>query len=638
MSGVATLRGRSQEAAEGSARGRTPTSPRPAAGDNTIRALETLDRLRLTYASVAARPGVQFWAPVAALAGLALPFYWLSAVPYVNGGDRGEFQTLGYLGGIPHPPTYPLLMILLFAGSHALGFLEPAHAASIVNATLAALATVLLFIVARDVTQSWVAAITAAVVFATGFRIWALAVEAWPFSLQTVLVLSVVVALRAFQRQPTAARTAAVAFVTGLSLTNHGLSLFMLPFTAAYVLFRLPLRRPRLHEAAMSVGAFVLGLTPWAYLLRALWTPVVLNRPEAPTLLSFPEIWEQVGARTAAPGGVSLIDSILENAGTLPAGWHELNTDLQREYGWIWIALLIAGAFLVTARDWRLAVWTLGTVAVTSWFTFRLVGSYQIVNYARYYSVIYVILGIWLAGGLALVLVVAREAFARLDLNRHIRPAMYALSVFMLVAAGLRVQVQMTGDPGENINDLWKHSKSHHTHARLQLEHMVPDSVYMTNWTSSWHHRYALFVDGIGADKNLEVRLTAYETMGIDQAEGILQSGRGLYLQRTTPEYERDFAVVQEGAFYQVFLPVAVRDGDLIKGSDDRVYLIAGGERRWIPSLEIFEAHGFVWDHLRLLEDRDIVRLPEGLPLEMPQPSGERSSKTPCPPTCVTAN
>jgi len=600
--------------------------------------LGNLDRFRLTYASVAARPGVRYWAPIATLAGLALPFYWLSAVPYVNGGDRGEFQTLGYLGGIPHPPTYPLLMTLRFAGSHTLGFLEPAHAASLVNATLAALAAVLLFIVARDVTHSWVAAFAAAVVFATGFRVWALAVEPWPFSLQTVLVLSVVIALRAFQRQPTPARAAVVAFVTGLSLTNHGLSLFMLPFTAAYVLLRLPLRRPRLHEASMFVGAFVLGLTPWVYLLRALWTPVVLDRPEAPSLLGLRDMWEQAGARTAAPGGVGLLDSILANAGTLTDGWHELNTDLLREYGGIWLALLIAGALFVASRDWRLAVWTLGTVAVTAWFTFRLVGSYQIVNYARYYSVIYVILGIWLAGGLALVLVAAQAALVRLDLSRHIRPAMYGLSVVMLVAAGLRVQVQMTGDPGQNVSDLWKHAASHYTHARLQLGHMVPDSVYMTNWTSSWHHRYALFVDEIGADKNLEIRLTSYETMGIDQAEDILQSGRSLYLQRITPEYERDFAVVQEGAFFQVFLPADVRDGELIKGNDDRVYLLDGGERRWIPSLEIFEAHGFVWDRLRLLEDRDIARLPEGLPLEMPEASGEPASKAPCPPTCVTAN
>src|SRR5438045_8037860 len=54
------------------------------------------------------------WAPliavVAFVGGLAL--YGLTAAPGVQGGDSGEFQFVGYVLGIPHPPGYPLYAIV----------------------------------------------------------------------------------------------------------------------------------------------------------------------------------------------------------------------------------------------------------------------------------------------------------------------------------------------------------------------------------------------------------------------------------------------------------------------------------------------------------------------------------------------
>lgn len=196
----------------------------------------------------------------------------------------------------------------------------------------------------------------------------------------------------------------------------------------------------------------------------------------------------------------------------------------------------------------------------------------------------------------------------------------------------------MTGDAGRNVSEHWAHAETHYRHARSQIRHMVPNSVYMTNWTSSWYHQYALLVEGFGSDKNIEIRTTRYETMGIDQAEEILRSNRSLYLQRSTPEYEARFTVVPEGAFFQVFPAVELREGELVKGETDRVYVIQDGKRRWVPSIEIFNAHGFAWERVRTVAERDIRRLPEGQPLEMPERPTAGSTRPPCPPTCTTGN
>ena len=589
----------------------------------------TLTRLRDAFDS---QPRLEFWLPVAAVAGLALPFYWLSAAPFVNGGDWGEFQTFGYLGGIAHSPTYPLLTGLIFVGSHTLRFLEPAHAANVVNATIAALATVLLFIVARDVTGSWVAALAATAVYATGFRVWTDAVQAEAFSLQAALVLGVAAALRAFQQRPTPARFSGVAFATGLSLTNHGLSVFMLPFTLAYVLIRRPLRVPRPRDAAMSAGAFLLGLTPWLYLLRARWTEVTVEQPGTRTLMGFRDMWNAVVTSTAEAGGAGLRAGVVNDPGVLAARWDGLTTDVLREYGWLWLAAIVVGFCFVAVRDWRLAAWTLGTAVSTACFAIL----YQIPDYDQYFSVIYAVLGIWLAAGLALLLTTVRATLGRYGRGRLVRPAALVLATALLVAAGARAGVQMSGEAGSRVSKHWEHAETHYQHARAQIRHMVPNSVYMTNWTSSWYYHYVLHVEGFGADKNIEVRKTRYETMGIDQAQQILQSNRSLYLQRSTREYESGFTIVPEGAFFQVFPAVEIRDGDLVKGEMDRVYLIEDGKRRWIPTLEIFNAHGFAWERVRVLEARDVTRLPEGPPLEMPERPATDSTKSPCPPTCAT--
>ena len=72
------------------------------------------------------------------------------------------------------------------------------------------------------------------------------------------------------------------------------------------------------------------------------------------------------------------------------------------------------------------------------------------------------------------------------------------------------------------------------------MRRMAPGSVYMTNWTSSWYSRYAAIREG---DRGIHIQTTDYWTMGFEQAADILASGRRLYLQRSTPDYEAAYTV-----------------------------------------------------------------------------------------------
>ena len=178
------------------------------------------------------------WFPGLLLALVVGPFYWLSAVTRVGGGDWGQFQTFGYMGGIAHPPGYPLIIGSINLATRIIRFADPAHVANIVNATYATTAAVVLFYTGWLLTRSRLATLVATIVFATGYSIWAQATQAGHISVQMLLVFVLILALVAYAERPTAARLAAVAFATGLSLTNHGLSVFMLPGTVIYVASR----------------------------------------------------------------------------------------------------------------------------------------------------------------------------------------------------------------------------------------------------------------------------------------------------------------------------------------------------------------------------------------------------------------
>ncbi len=59
-----------------------------------------------------------------------------------------------------------------------------------------------------------------------------------------------------------------------------------------------------------------------------------------------------------------------------------------------------------------------------------------------------------------------------------------------------------------------------------------------------------------------------------------------------------------------------LREGDLLRGSGEPVYLYEEGRRRHVASLQSFTAHGWRWEDVRRLPDRVLEAIPEGRPLE----------------------
>ena len=489
------------------------------------------------------------WSPGLGVALVLAAFYWSSAATRAGGGDWGQFQTFGYMGGIAHPPGYPLIIGSTYLATRVVGFAEPAHVANIVGATYAVAAGVVLFYASWLLTRSRLAALLATVVFATGYSIWAEATQVGFVSVQTLLVFLLVGTLSAYDDQPTASRLIAVAFATGLSLTNHGLSIFMLPATAMFVVSR---RSPGIASPgtlARVAAAFTLGLTPWLHVLRGLVVPVPIDRPEKLTRLSLLDLRRQVIDRSLAKESQSgASDQFLETGRQkLLAEWPSFAHDTLREYGWVWIVPALVGWIVLTRQRPRLAAWIAWTGLATLWFSLV---TPPLLDSDRYFSVIFALLAVCLAVGIKWAMREVPRIVGAIGLDR-LQMASLVVSLAVVLSVGLRIHQQLTGPARINVVRLRENAEEQAEMGLGIVRQMERGSVYFTNWTSSWYPRYARHV--LGVDRDLSIETVDYGSMGFERASEILASGRRLYLQRSTPQYERAFNLVKRsGVFYEV--------------------------------------------------------------------------------------
>lgn len=210
--------------------------------------------------------GDGWWA--VGLAAVALVLYVISLAPTVATvfDDSLEFQVVLPSLGIAHPTGYPLYTLLggLFS---LLPLGDDAWRVNLLSAVAGAAAVGVLFLAARQLGSSRLAAAAMAAVFAVSSTWWSQATIAEVYTLHGLFVaLILLLTLRG-----NGTRAPWLALVFGLSLTHHRMTLLLAPGVAVYLLWNDPgvLRRPR--DLLMLAGAFLLPLLLYAWLpLRGL--------------------------------------------------------------------------------------------------------------------------------------------------------------------------------------------------------------------------------------------------------------------------------------------------------------------------------------------------------------------------------
>ncbi|HZI89013.1 MAG TPA: DUF2723 domain-containing protein, partial [Candidatus Polarisedimenticolia bacterium] len=178
--------------------------------------------------------------------------------------DSGELILAAHSLGIPHPPGYPL-WLLLARLADALPWGTAALRVNALSAVLAALATGLFYLLAARCGLSRAGRIAGTIVFAGSTLVWDAAVQAEVYGVAAVLFLLLAhTALRARARRTAGARSDALFFlVAGVAPLAHQTLLFPAVILAGWVLTRrFTAARLGLALLWMAVGFSMVALLP----------------------------------------------------------------------------------------------------------------------------------------------------------------------------------------------------------------------------------------------------------------------------------------------------------------------------------------------------------------------------------------
>lgn len=195
----------------------------------------------------------------------ALALFVATNHPLVRSGDPGQFQVLAATGGIAHSGYAPVVMLLEWFGH--LPISNMAFRANLLSCVSGAVAVALAAWTGARWSGDRVAAVIAALAFATGRTVWKESTEASVHAPALALNSILFVLAMGFDRRPTRRRALLIGLVGGVSLLSHLSALALVPvlLVGAIRAAQRSLLRP-VHVALALLG-FALGLLPLGYTL-----------------------------------------------------------------------------------------------------------------------------------------------------------------------------------------------------------------------------------------------------------------------------------------------------------------------------------------------------------------------------------
>jgi len=299
------------------------------------------------------RPKRADWLQAGVVAAGLFALYAATAPRTVALEDDGFFILSSYFLGIEHPPGYPLFTLIGHLFTY-LPFGSVAYRVHLASALFGALTGGAAWLCARALIDGRLPAYLTAFALGVSPVFWSQAIIAEVYTLNTFFFL--VLVFMALQACPPSAPAPAspvahpaasrmlpwMALVFGLSLSNH--YPLMLLVAPAFVILLWPLRRELLSHFGLLSWLVILGLLPYAWMVRRSWQalPISFNGP----LETIQEILFFVSR-----AGYAGIDH------SVSAGWLDrvrffefLGGELLRQFALVGTLLAVAG-FVV---QWRL--------------------------------------------------------------------------------------------------------------------------------------------------------------------------------------------------------------------------------------------------------------------------------------------
>ncbi|MAF13476.1 MAG: hypothetical protein CMI53_01110 [Parcubacteria group bacterium] len=216
--------------------------------------------------------------------------YLFTLAPSITMEDSGELVAAAYTLGIPHPPGFPLYVILgkLFTFI-PLGSI--AWRVNLMSAFFGALTIALLYLIIHKTTRNKIIAFSFSLMFAFSPVFWSQSLIAEVYTLNTFFVALLILILLIWQENKKNKYLLWFAFLFGLSLTNHTMSVLLAPAFGLYILLSDKSFNTNWKLIFKMFFLFLLGLTVYLYLpLRASQSPVFNWGP----ITAWPDVWNHI--------------------------------------------------------------------------------------------------------------------------------------------------------------------------------------------------------------------------------------------------------------------------------------------------------------------------------------------------------
>lgn len=457
--------------------------------------------------------------------------------------DSLEFQLLASRMAIAHPTGYPLYSLLIKLATY-LPFGDIAYRVNLVSALGGAGAVMFVYLAARLLTQRFmdannglgeiltrVPALVAALTFAFGETFWSQAILAEVYTLQALLMAVMLWLVLKWgagrgDAQSSSVSLIAIAFLAGLMLTHHRMSVLLYPALAVYVIAyeRSFLKQPR--TLLKLVPVFLLPLLLYLYL------PI---RGQVTSSLD--------GSYQNTPTG--FLNWVLGTAYTVFLAQNPLNQSRDaayyinlfvNDYGAPALLAAVIGFVALFLRAWR--EWLLLTLALIANLGFAL--TYRVADVDVFFIPFFLLVALYIAAGLTSLLWLAYYGLSS-------RAAMIVASVGALLLFFLPFGLLRAHDPRvdlSNKRDIIEYGKqvmSAPMPANATIIGILGE-MSLLRYVQDTEHLMPE-VETIAADKEDE------RTAAVADA---IKRGRAVFLTRPLKGLEKQYSLTSLGALIQV--------------------------------------------------------------------------------------
>ncbi|HET9946785.1 MAG TPA: DUF2723 domain-containing protein [Patescibacteria group bacterium] len=199
---------------------------------------------------------------------LALYIHNLSRSVY--GGDVGDFVTAAMVGGVAHPPGYPLFTLLAFIMVRVFAFFHnPAFSVGLLSSLFGAAGLTSFFFLIKKLTKSSLAASVAAVTLGVSYLYWFYAEIAEVFAFHSFFVITLFLLAVYFDDTRKKRYLYLFSFLLGCAFVTHQTILFFVP---SYIIILFPSLwqlRKQPKSLFLSLGLVVSCLLWYGYVIIA---------------------------------------------------------------------------------------------------------------------------------------------------------------------------------------------------------------------------------------------------------------------------------------------------------------------------------------------------------------------------------